>query len=232
MPLVAFLPINNRVGLGHFALEALGETCILFPTPRFGRIELEVLVKRSVLFFLLLCGCGGAETTTVPGDNLLPVPTGTAVYTGSLAQTITTPSATYTEVQKFAGSITLNANFNTGQLSASVSNPSSDFERSSTQSSAPSDNFVEEARYSGTVSGTGSVSGASFTGTLAGNLTQTSNDRSPVSGTPEAFAGTVAGQVSGTNYSVATGTLNLGRPMSGQTLPFFTDLGFSAARSN
>lgn len=193
-------------------------------------------MKRSVLILLLLCGCGGTDTTTVPGDNLLPVPTGTAVYTGNLAKTVTTTGndnvAAYTEVQKFAGAITLNANFNTGQLSASASNPSSDFERSSTQLNAPNYNFVEEASFSGTVSGTGSVSGASFSGTLAGNLTQTSNDRSPVSGTPEAFTGTVAGQVSGANYSVATGTLNLGRPMSGQTVPFFTDLGFSAARSN
>lgn len=172
----------------------------------------------------------------MPGDNLLPVPTGTAVYTGNLAQTVTTTGndngTAYTEVQTFAGSITLNATFNTGQLSASVSNPSSDFERFSTQSSAPNYNFVEEASYTGTVSGTGSVSGASFSGTLAGNLTQTSIDRIPVSSAPEAFTGTVAGQVSGSNYSAATGTLNLGRPMSGQTLPLFTDLGFSAARSN
>ena len=185
-----------------------------------------------------LGGCGASVPSS--GTKFLPVPTGSAVYTGNLAKT-TTGSAidpnsstlvSYSEVQTVAGTITVNARFDTGTTTVSVSNPSIDFIRSSTDSSAPRYNFIEESSYSGTVSGTGSVLGSSFDGNLAGALTQNSSDRSPVSGAaPEQFAGTMAGQIAGTNFSLATGTLNLSHTVSGQTVPFLSDFGFSAMRN-
>lgn len=198
-------------------------------------------MKRSVIWTFCLAGCASAQTTTSPVISFPTVPKGTAVYSGSLAKTTRTSATTtdrndlvvaYTEVQTFGGTINLAANFDTGLLNARVTNPSSDFARSSTQSTEDNYNFIEEASYSGAVSGIGTIVGTSFTSGLSGNLTQTSLDRSPVSGaSPEAFTGTVAGQVSGANVSTATGTLNLGRTQSGPSIPFFTDLGFFAPQN-
>lgn len=208
-------------------------------------IDFEVAVKRSILFVLCLIGCGSGDTDSAPANGpdispspdatVLPLPTGTATYTGSLAKTVTTNGsdsfATYTEVQSFAGSIQLTANFETGLLAASISNPSSDFTRSSTQSSASNYNFTEESSYSGTVSGTGRLTGASFASDLIGNLIPTTIDRTPViNAQPEAFTGSLSGQVSGTNYTLATGTLSLGATSSGQTIPLLTDHAFTATR--
>lgn len=177
----------------------------------------------------------GPDFGTLPEGDFPPLPTGSALYSGTLNKTVTSTAsdavATYTEVQVISGLISLNANFDTGTLTASVSNPRSDFSRSSTQSSAPNYNFSEEAAYVGTVSGTGTVTGTSFASTLAGNLTQTSLDRIPVTGAlPAPFTGSLSGRVSGTNYATATGTVTLGATVSGQTTPLFTDQSFSASR--
>lgn len=190
-----------------------------------------MIVKRLILVTVFLTGCVGEATSTSP--RFLPVPTGLAVYDVDLSNSVTVTGISngisYTEVQNVGGKLRLNANFDTGSLAASLSNPSTDFARSSTQSTAPNYNFIEEATYSGTVSGTGSIAGTSFSANLAGNLTQTSNDRSPFTATaPEAFTGTVTGQVSGRNFAAVTGTIDLGRSLSGQTVPFFSGLGFSA----
>jgi hypothetical protein len=200
----------------------------------------EAALKRLILLMVCLGGCGASVPSS--GTQFLPVPTGSAVYTGNLAKTATTTGSaidqnsstlvSYTEVQTVAGTITVNARFDTGTTTVSVSNPSIDFMRSSTDSSAPRYNFIEESSYSGTVSGMGSVSGVSFSGTLSGSFTQTSEDRSPKTGAvPEVFTGTVSGQVDGTNYTSATGTLNLSHTVSGQTVPFLSDFGFSATRN-
>lgn len=191
-------------------------------------------MKRAILLVACLGGCVGGQTTTTPAVGFAPVPTGTAVYAGSLAQTTTINASangvSYTEVQTFGGTIDLTANFDTGLLNARISDPRSDFVRSSTQSTDPNYNFIEEATYTGSVSGTGIVSGTSFNSALTGSLIQTSSDRTPVSGA-QTFTGTVIGQVSGNNLNTATGKLSMGSILSGQTVPLFTDLGFSATRN-
>ena len=143
------------------------------------------------------------------------VPVGTASYTGNLGgtstQTVTQGAASYQVVDSYGGTIALNANFNTGVITTSLSDISHDYERNNSTDTVNLPNYIEERSYSGTVTGTGAISGASFSTNLAGNLTLTSSDRSAVSGAPpEAFTGTLAGHVAGDNYVTATGTVTLG----------------------
>lgn len=189
-------------------------------------------LKKSFLLLVFLAGCNSDAGDLVPGGGGV-VPVGTASYTGNLGgtstQTVTQGAASYQVVDSYGGRIALNANFNTGVITTSLSDISHDYERKNSTDTVNLPNYIEERSYSGTVTGTGAISGASFSTNLAGNLTLTSSDRSAVSGAPpEAFTGTLAGHVAGDNYVTATGTVTLGT--AGQA-SFLSETPFTATKN-
>lgn len=190
-------------------------------------------------FFLLLvvplfAACGGADTSLMP-PILIPngnLPTGTAEYAGTLAttafQNFDDGAIAYRETTQISGAIALNADFSAGVITASITNPGSDVERSSTMSAASQYNFVDERSYTGTLTGTGTTVATVFSSALSGDLTLTSVGRVPVAGPTERLTGTMSGRVTGDAFQTATGRVTVNQIIAGQESPLFEDIPFEA----
>jgi hypothetical protein len=172
------------------------------------------------------CGAGATNISMPVGAW----PSGMAQYNGTLARTTTQDfnagGVAYREVSRVSGAIALTANFDAGVITATVTDPAHDVERSSAASTAPQYNFIEERAYSGQLTGSGPVVATAFSVPIRGDVTLVSVDRTAVSGPKVPLTGVIGGNITGDDFSEATGSATVNQRVSGEATPLFSDIPF------
>lgn len=192
------------------------------------------IIAIALLGVLTLAGCGGGGTAKAGNATM---PKGSASYVGNVggltAATRTINGFVVTEIDVIDADIVLNANFDTNALTASVARPSRSFTRSSSDSADAQYNYTEQRAYTGTMTGAGTLTGNGFSAALSGAMTLTAVDGHPYTGTSAAatLSGSVAGQITGTNNSAASGTVSVSYPSGGSTTDLFTGAAFTASKN-
>ena len=172
------------------------------------------------------CGSGATQMSMPVGSW----PTGNAQYNGVLVRTATQDfdlgGVAYREVSRVSGTLGLTANFDAGVITATVTDPAHDVQRSSSQSSAPQYNFIEERAYAGQLTGSGAVVATAFSVPIRGDLTLVSVDRAALSGPIVPLTGVISGNVTNDNFAEATGHATVNQLVAGEATPLFSDIPF------